>query len=279
MVRSLRTFWLAALLLGAATWAQAEIDQPAAEELMRKSGLWEQLEGVGTQVELGVQQALAESGKAPAESEKARVTRVVRESYAPDRLRSVSTGIVAARMQAAHLPALRRWFDSEPGQAVAKAEEAEAGNQPDPAAEMREGVALLKAMPEERRKLLQDLLAATRAADALVQITISTTVAVQIGVASATPDAPGLSSAQIRAMLEAQRPQMVQAYTAMTLASFARVYAKVSSDQLRQYVDFVRTPAGTQFNDVVIDAMDAALSDAATRMGRRLPGTRDGSNT
>lgn len=278
MVRLLRAFCMAALL-AAATLAHAQISRPAAEELMRKSGLWEQLDGIGTQVELGVQQAIAEAGTEPADSEKARITRVVREAYAPARLRAVSAGVIAAKTKAANVPALRRWFDSPTGQAVTRVEEAEAGSQVDPSVAMREGVALLKSMSAERRQLLEDLQAATRAADALVQVTISTTVAVQLGAASALPGAPALSASEIREELEAQRPQLLQAYTAMTIASFARVYAQVSTEQLRQYVAFIRTPAGQQFNDVVIEAMDAALTDAAAQMGRRLPGTRDGKNT
>lgn len=278
MKPTLRALCTAALLATAAL-AHADIDKPAAEGLVRKSGLWEQLGAVGPQVEAGVQQAMSQAGRAPADSEKARVTRVVQSAYAPDRLRSVSTGVIAGGMQPRHLDALRRWFDSPVGQALTHAEEAAATGQDDPRAALEEGAALLKSMPADRRKLLQDLLATTHSAEALVQITISTAVAVQIGVASTLPGTPQASANEIRAMLEAQRPQMLQAFTAMTMASFARTYAKVPSAQLRQYVAFIRTPAGTAFNDVVLQALEAALTDAASEMGRSLPGTRDSSNT
>jgi hypothetical protein len=267
---------MAAALLAATTFAQAEIDRSAAESLVRKSGLWEQLSGIAPQVEAGMQQALAQAGQTPAPSEKARITRVIRSAYAPDRLRSVSIGVIAAKMQAQHLNALRRWFDSPQGQAITRAEEATHG---DPGVALKEGAALLESMPTDRRKLLEDLLAATRAADAMVQISISTGVAVQLGAANALPGAPAPSAAQMHAMLETQRPQMLQAFAAMTLAAFAHAYAKIPSHQLRQYVAFIRTPAGTAFNEVGLEALEAALTDAAAEMGRRLPGTRDGRNT
>lgn len=276
--RPLRAFCLAALL-AAATLAHAQVDRPAAENLARKSGLWEQVGSLGAQVEAGMEQAFAQAGMTPEAAEKARIARVIRAAYAPERMRSVSTGVIAARTQPQHLEALRRWFDSPPGQAVTRAEEAASAADGDPSAMMKEGVALLKSMPAERRKVLEDLLAATRAADAMVQITINTTLAVQLGAASAVPGAPAPSAAEMRALLERQRPQMLQAFNAMILASFAQVYAKLPPEQLRQYVAFVRTPAGTAFNDVAIDALEAALTDAASEMGRRLPGTRDGSNT
>lgn len=278
MKRPLRACCLAALL-ALATLAHAEIDRPAAESLVRKSGLWEQFGGMGPQVEAGMQQALTQAGVAPAASELARIKRVVQAAYAPERMRSVSTGVIAARMQAQHLNALARWFDSPQGQAVTRAEEAASAANADPEAALKEGVALLKSMPAERRKLLEDLLAVTRAADALVQITISTTIAAQVGAASARPGAPAPSAAEIRALLERQRPQMLQAFSAMLLASFAQVYAPIPSPQLRQYVSFIRTPAGTEFNEAALAALEAALTDAAAEMGRRLPGTRDGSNT
>ena len=262
-----------------ASLAHAEIDRPAAENLVRKSDLWEQFGGIGPQVEAGMQQALAQAGVSPAASELARIRRVVQAAYAPDRMRSVSTGVIAARMQAQHLNALGRWFDSPQGQAVTRAEEAASAANADPDAALKEGAALLKSMPADRRKLLEDLLAATKAADALVQITIGTTIAAQLGAASARSGAPGPSAAEMRTLLEMQRPQMLQAFGAMMMASFAQVYARIPSAQLREYVAFIRTPAGTEFNEAALAALEAALTDAAAEMGRRLPGTRDGSNT
>jgi hypothetical protein len=268
-----------AVLLAAATFAHADIDRSSAEGLVRKSGLWEQLGGLSAQVEAGLQQAIALTGKAPAASEKARIGRVVQAAYAADRLRSVSTGVIASRVQAQHLNALRQWFDSPVGKSITRLEEATTTDQSDPRIALSEGAALLKSMPAERRKLLQDLLTATHAAEAIVQITINTAVAVQTGIASVGPNTPGPSANQLRADLEAQRPQMLASFGAMALATFARTYAEVSSEQMRQYVTFIRTPAGAAFNDAAFEALAAALTDAATQMGRSLPGTREGSNT
>jgi hypothetical protein len=278
MKPSLRAICMAALL-AAASFAHADIDRASAEGLMHKSGLWEQLGGLSPQVEAGVQQAIAQGGKPPAASEQARIARVVQAAYAADRLRAVSTGIIAGRMQAQHLGALRRWFDSPVGRSITRAEEATASDQHDPRVALNEGAALLKSMPAERRKLLQDLLTASHTAEAVVQITISTAVAVQAGVASVTPNMPGPSAIQLRSELQAHRPQMLEQFSTMALATFARVYANVSSEQMRQYVAFIRSPAGAAFNDAAFEALEAALTDAATHMGRSLPGTRDSSNT
>ena len=181
-------------------------------------------------------------------------------------------------MQPEHLEALRVWFDSPLGNAVAHAEEESSSNAADSASALKEGLRVLASTPRERRKLLEDLLAATHAAEGMVQLTISTTVAVQLGAASAVLGATVPLPERARAVLEAQRPQMLKEYTGLMLSSFARTYAALSSEQLGAYVAFVRSPAGAAFNDVSLEAMDAALSEAASEMGRSLPGTRDGSN-
>ncbi|NML44585.1 hypothetical protein HHL11_12535 [Ramlibacter sp. G-1-2-2] len=273
----LRAFCLAALL-AAATLARADIDRPAAESLVRKSGIWEQVGNLAPQVEAEVLQGFAQAGVEPADSEKARIARAVETAYAPERLRDKCTAVVAEELEARHLEALQRWFDSPDGQAITRAEEASSQGEDDPRAAMQEGMALLRQMPAARRKLLQNLMAATRAAEAMVQLSIGTAIAVQIGAASAQPGAPAPSADQLKDMLETQRPEMVEASAAITLALFARTYATVPAERLRRYLSFVRTPAGTRFNDVSFDAVDAALTDAAREMGRRLPGTRDSNN-
>lgn len=278
MNRPLRALFMAAVLLAAANFAHAQIGELAAQSLVRKSGLWEQMSDVGPQIEAGMRLASTQAGMALAESEMTRIERVIQDTYAPDRLRSVSTKVIAAKMQVQHVDALEGWFDSPSGQAITRAEEAAIAGR-DPSTVLMEGADLLKAMPPERRELLEELLTATHAADALVQITISSAIAVRVGMASALPAVPTPSGVEMGAMLEAQRPQMLRAFRAMTLASFAHTYVEIPSQQLRQYVGFVRTPAGTAFNDVVFEALEAALTDAAAEMGRRLLGTLDGSNT
>ena len=277
MQRPLRAFCLAALLAAAAV-AHAAIDRPDAESLVRKSGLWEQLSGVAAQIEAGLEQAMTRTDADLADSERARIAHVVQAAYAPERLRAISADVIAARTQPEHLRELRTWFDSPSGQAVARAEETPLPHEGDAEASMRAGLRLLVSMPGERRRLLEDLLAATHAAEGMVQITISTTVAVQLGAASALQEGRAVSPAQVRAALESQRPEMLKSFTRMSLANFAQTYDPIPSEELRAYLDFIRSPAGAAFNEASLQALDTALTEAAMEMGRYLPGTRDRSN-
>jgi len=276
MTRPIRSLCLAALL-AAATLAHAGIDRATAEGLVHKSGLWEQLGGVAPQVEAGLRQAIKRASATPSESETARMARVIQTAYAADRLRSASTAVIAARVQPEHLEALRAWFDSPLGAAVTRAEEATFAGDHQAEVARKEGMQLLAPMPIERRQLLQDLMIATHAAEGMTQIAISTTLAVQLGAAGAMQAGPLPSEARARAALQRQRPQMLKAFTALALASFARTYAAISSDDLRAYVAFARSPAGAAFNDASLHALEAALTGAATDMGQHLPAARDDS--
>lgn len=279
MSKFLRYLFLSAALLGAGG-ASAEVDKATAESLMRKSGLWEQLDSIAAQIEAGLPQIFAQSGQKPGADELDRVSRAIRESYAAKRLRQVGVDLISQKLGGKHVAALQRWFDSSIGQTVTRLEEQASADTADPQAQMRQGVALLKNSPPARRRLLEELVKESRAAEAAVQITINGALAAMRGVASVSPNAPGMmSAAELRAALEAQRSQMLQGFSAMTLAGFAKAYEQLPTDSLQSYVTFLKSEAGSHFNDLGIEALDAALTEAAAEFGRRAPSTKDKANT
>ena len=271
--------WCICGLLASSGGASAQTDARSAEELMRRSGLWEQLSGVAPQARAGLLAALAQGGARPSTTEMERLTRAVDLAYAPQRLRGRALAQVRRGLDAKHVPALRRWYATPNGKQITALEESASSDVRDPQALMAEGVRLLDEMPTARRDLLSELVRVTRGAEAMVQLTINVTVATQRGASSVAPNLPGASEAQTRAMLDAQRPQMVQAYTAMLMASMAQTYAPLPTGTLAQYVEFVKSSAGQHFNDVAMKAFDAAMVEAATDLGRRLPTSKDQANT
>jgi hypothetical protein len=88
-----------------------------------------------------------------------------------------------------------------------------------------------------------------------------------------------LPSAELRMQLEAQRPQMLKAFAVLSLAAFAKAYAPLPTDGLESYVAFIRSRPGRDFNTIGIEALDAALTEAAAEFGRLLQGAKDQSNT
>ena len=271
-------FLLAGSALSVAVLAQAQVAPAVTEGLLRQSGIWEQVGSIGEQAEAGLPQILAQTGVKPSEAEIARLTQAIRASYAPARLRETLLKVVSGKLEARHVSELRRWYDAPLGQSITRIEERASADPGDYEAGLREGYALLEKMQPTRRQLLEELLRQTRAAEIMAQITINTSLASLSGVASVTSQVK-ISPSQLKTLLEAQRPQLIQSYAAVFLTSFARIYAVLPTEALQQYVKFLSSSAGHHFNAVCNEALDAALTGAASDLGRRLPSTRDQANT
>lgn len=263
-----------------AAHAVAQTDAATAESLMRKSGLWQQLDGVAAQMRGGLASAAQGRGARIKPAELARLNATVASAYAVDRLRAGALRSIASGTQAGDSAALLAWYGSEPGAGLVKVEEAAAAAEPrDPESVMREGAALFAGLPAARQALLRQFVEESHAAEGVLSITVSSTLAVQAGIASALGEGPSPSTRELREAMDAQRPQMLQSFTMMSLASFALIYSAVPDASLAAYVDFLKTPAGARYNALCIRAIEAALAEAATELGRGMPGARDGANT
>ena len=258
--------------------ARAQIDVGSAESLMRQSGLWLQLDGVVQQVRAGTLAALANAPTQPSASEVARLTSAIDAAYATDRMRAVALATLTGGIDARQVTALRRWFDSPLGRAVTQLEEAASVDTAEPPALMQQGTALLEAMPAERRALLAELVQVSRTAEVATELTINTSLAAMRGLASVQPGTPPDAMERLSAALEGQRPQLMQSFTALSLAAFAKSYQALASPDLMRYVEFLKSAAGQHFSQVAARALEAAMVEASTDYGRRLPATRDGAN-
>lgn len=269
------TRWIVSLcalgLLPIATTARAETDAATAEWLMRKSGFWDQLAGLAPQVRAGFGAALARANPGEADSPEARrVKQLIDTAYGAPRLRATSRDALAQRVDAAQVPALQRWYDSELGQRVSALEARAASDARDPQEVLREGRVLADALTPQRRQLIDDFIAATRSADVMVSISVNTLMALQAGVGGVMPEAVGLEPNQMRAMLEAQRPEMLKNAAELSLAMYAKTYDSLPTADLASYVAFLQSREGRHFNDVGVEALDAALIEAATEFGREV---------
>ena len=263
--------------MSASAWAQT--DTRTAERLLRASGLWEQLKSVAQQVRVGMQAAAQQGDAEVTAAESARIGRAVDAAYAPQRLRATATRVLARDMQASHVPAVVAWYDSASGVAIARLEEAAAGDARDPDQLLQAGATSLAAMPDARRNLLRQIMVEARAAEGAALMTINTAIGVQQGLSAAQPQRDGPSADELRAALEGQRKQLQQGFVALVLASSALVYEPATDGQLAAYLAFLTSPAGRHFSDLIERALDRLFLDAATDLGRALPGTRENANT
>lgn len=271
-------WWCWGTFLVVATPAWAVTDAATAESLMRKSGLWEQLAGIAPQVRTGMLASIAQSGRKLSSTEIERLTRAVDTAYSVQRLRSGCLSAISKDLDQQRVAALRRWFDAPTGRTITRLEEA-LSRHGDERAALEKGVALLGKMPVSRRRILDETVLATRSAELMADLTISTMLATQQGVASVSPEAAYPTAGEVKARLDAQRQQLIRTFSRIAVANFAVAYSSLSTEELGAYVDFLKSEAGRHFTAVGSRAFSAVMLDAAAQLGRAIPGSRDKANT
>lgn len=269
MFKSLAAMLLLGLTLFTGTSALAQTDTVTAEALMRESGLWKQLGSMEQQTRSGIQSAFTQGLPSVSQAEVDRVADIAQEAFAASRLQAAARSVIAKQTMPSHVPKLLAWYRSPTGASLAKLEEEAASREQDAAA-MREDSALLASLPAKRQALLRQIAEVTRSGEALTTIMINMTVAIQIGVASAMPNGPALGPDDLRKSLEQQRPQMMAAMDKLAIASYARTYQSTPDADLEKYIAFLRSRAGKHFMEVGVRAIDSALVDAATELGRNI---------
>ncbi|MCW5636526.1 MAG: hypothetical protein KIT17_24550 [Rubrivivax sp.] len=259
--------------------ALAQIDEGAAERLMRASGLWDQLGNTAAGARAGIEAASRNRLTALTEEEVQRLLKATDAAFAADRLRPSVRRAMAARVPREHLGALDGWLGSELGRRITAIEVAASRPDRDSDRVIRAGVQRLAEASEERRRLIDQLAEATRAAEATTDIIINVAVAVQRGMAGVRPEGPAPPVAVLREALAAQRAQMLQAREGMSRALFAEIYHPVPDADLASYLGFLRGEPGRRFLEATLLSMEQALVEAAERLGTRLPATRPAANT
>lgn len=267
------------VVLACAT-SQAQTDAATAERLVRESGLWEQIGAMAAAFPSAMMQGVEQARKRPSEAEIARMRQRAEQAFAADRLQQKSTQVVADGMQPRHIARVLGWYASSAGQAVRTAEVSTIAQQASVPPEVltRLGNELWSQMPAARRQLLLDLIASMHVAEAMLQISENSMLAMQRGLSLADPEITLPSAEQMRKGFLAQRPTLLKTFHDMAQSSMALTYQKVPDRVLRDYLIYCKSPAGRHFNDLGLQAFDQAFSASITSLMQSLAGTRDNQN-
>lgn len=258
------------LMLLAATAARAQLSAAQAEQLMKLSGGWAQIASMVPQMRESFDDGLSKVEKdlGPGVREKAKAEAA--RAFTADRLRASARKTLAEGVRANHVPELLAWYQSPGGQRITQAEEraAEEDARTDQETRTRAGGAVLQAATPERRQVLQRVVEVTRAGSATTDIVINLGLAVSSSIARLTGKPPAMNETQLRAEIEAQRPQMTRAFEGLALANAALIYKDLPDELVADYVKFMAGAAGDHFNDLTNRAIEAALLEAFSAIGR-----------
>ena len=242
MIRPTPMWRLALALMAAPGAAMAAIGTQAAQELTHKSGLWVQLDSLGTQVREGMSDALEKNGAAVSTAQKTRMLDCAESSFGADGLRAIAVDAVAGAMRPVDVLPLQAWYDSPLGRRIAAAEEASAARTISPQERLRQGNEALAAASPERRAALQSILTETHSVEIMADTLIEMAFAVQQGMASLDPAVTPAAIADIKAQMASRRPQLIQHYAQISQPAYAFTYAGIADDDLAPYAEHLSSP-------------------------------------
>lgn len=173
---------------------------------------------------------------------------------------------------AAELAALDKFSMSPLGTAIFEAENPRRANELTARLAAMEPKAVQRALDAEpeRKRLLQDLLAASGGIDVQVDTMMSVALAVNIGAAAVLPKGgPRPDTAEVQALVEAGRAAYRATLDAVALPYIYLTYKDLSTAQLRQYAAFLKSPLGVRNQKLLNASVRAVLTARAIDIGGR----------
>jgi hypothetical protein len=249
-------------------WACLACAAPATnatiDELMHKSGLWEQLAGIDNVFQRSLDADAARHGVG--EQHAAALRQAFKVAYGPEKLRPAVAAVLAERLTAEDAQDALAWLATDLGTRITKLEEASTAQ-----ARPERPTELLDALPPERRAVYARLAQALHSGDVGATMMINVAYGLAYGIRIAAPQVNTQDPEQLRKQLVAMRPLLVAKVQEQTMASFAITYATLTDAELERYAAFAETPAGQRYHAASSIALDTALSAAAVDVGRLLP--------
>lgn len=272
-----RTFWrsvaLSLVLLGTGVLAAQTAPADAAlDELMHKSGLWEQLPDLEGSVQEGLAGALAKRGMAGSEvAEKVRAA--VAAAYSGDRMRASVRRELASNLTSEEVGKVLAWLDSDLGARITALEN-RSGEPDQMALRKTEASKLLAETPPARVEQIRGLLRAFHWGESMASMLFHTSEGITRGLSVEDPAAGAKALGQLQATMESQRTAMAEMLEVESVPTFVFIYRNLTELELAGYQTFLESPVGRRFNAATLGAIDKAMAEAAESLGRMLADTK-----
>lgn len=262
-------FSLTAIAIPDPTLAREPI---APTELARITGMDKALDGVAAGIAVQGDQLAAE-GEAIGGTANFAATwkKVADAAFAPAKLKAAFAARLAGKLSATETNTIEDFYRSDLGQRLVAAEVAsgsEAGQQ-EMIAQARQIMEKLSADPA-RRKVLDEIVAATRLNDMSTVLAINMSRAIMIGLATADKTGSRMTMEDIVNATEQQRAEVSTQMDAVVTLSLAHAYRDIPASDLQSYATFLSKPEGRKFSGVVLNALDAVMSEAGLSFGKQL---------
>ncbi|WP_227663118.1 DUF2059 domain-containing protein [Marinobacter halophilus] len=215
----------------------------------------------------GIRDGLKQSGQVPPMVADT-IGYVVNSSYRADAIEQKIVAGLEASMTSKQLEEVSDWYRTPVAKKIAQAEISASA----PAAwpDMRSRAAELNESSKgtARETLFDRFDRASRATEA----TVDTTIAVQLGLATAMAamSSDSVHYEQIRARLENQRPMLQGMVGQQVYDSYLFTYRDINLQEMNLYLDFLESDAGSTFTRVVTDSIQESITSPIENIGSQL---------
>jgi hypothetical protein len=250
-------------------------------ELIRLVGLDTAFDHTGAILKSGMKQGMRQAAADPKTSGNAAYTEkvvaavdpAVDLAFPPDALQREFLRAMEGRLNNADLDAIFAFFRAPLGARMTALENAKIKEGPDaPMKKAGELAELLKREPE-RTEVLKQLDSALRLTEISTNQMFNMSRAVAIGMAAADEKTTALPAEAIQAIdqaLEKMRPALMAQLKDRIALSLTYTYREASVSELRQYVAFLKSPAGKKLYGTVVPALHEILVRAGIEFGHAL---------
>jgi hypothetical protein len=253
--------------------APAQNDKDAlVQELFIKSGMEKQFEQLPLIIQAGFDRLAKEDEhlqKLP-KNLLSSISALAREAFAPESLKAAMLPELKAQLTVQDMKQVLKWLDSPLGRKCTDLEVAAAT--PEAEAEMEQYGAQIRKSPPAAPRLavLKKLDGALAATDSAAEVAIGSQVAVALAINATLPREQQRPLAEIRREMQKTRHLVEAEARAQTLIALLYTYRSLSEAQLRQYLEFLKSPAGSKFMSVSTAAFNEAFFHNSIKWGQAI---------
>mgnify|MGYP001435643828 CR=1 FL=1 len=193
------------------------------------------------------------------------------ESFSPTRLKEALARRIAGKLSPAELQKVESFYTGKLGKAMVAREVAASSSAAQQ--EMVTGAEkLMRGLASQPKRIvaLDNLARAIRLKEVSTGIALNMMRAVMIGMSATNTSKLAMPLDVIEQQVEAHRQSAAAELEAVTALSMAFTYRNASVADLKAYEKFLRSPAGSHYNDVAMSGLDAVLSEGGLAFGQAL---------
>lgn len=240
---------------------------PDAASVLEASPIDDIVEQYPAMLSQGIREGLKQRGQVPPMVADT-VGYVVSSSFSADKIEQQIITDLQAQLTDEQLQAVSEWYQTPVARKISSAEIAASAPEAWPHIKASAPELNRKYKGTPKAEMFDRFDRAARATESAVD----TTIAVQLGLATAMSalSSESMHYEQLERRIENQRGMLRGVVGQQVYDSYLYTYDKVSAQELTLYLDFLESPAGKQFSQVVTSSIQQAIMEPVESIGRQI---------